>query len=156
MIELTEELGVWCYFNLAVPAGNWRAQSELLFRPEDRVEMERIFAEHPHCRVDLTSNWLRYGCGAVKEKLYLTAYGDVIPCPFIQVGLGNLRHENVSVVRQRALRLPEFAEYSPICLAAEDRNFIERCPCYTQEAKHLPVPYEKIGWMAKEMDGCRS
>jgi len=151
IIEFTESRGIWCYFNLAVPAGNWRDCEEFLLTPEDQKEVRRLLRETPHCRIDWHSNWYRVGCGTIKEKAYLTAYGDVMPCPFIQISLGNLREENMGAIRRRALRIPEFREYYPGCLAAEVRSFIEKTPCYSGDAGQLPVSYRDVDWMAAVM-----
>ncbi len=32
----------------------------------------------------------KIGCPAGMEKIYITPYGDVIPCPFIHIGFGNI------------------------------------------------------------------
>jgi len=68
----------------------------------------------------------RTGCGAVKEILYFTPYGDVLACPFLHFSLGNVFEEDLDTIQRRALRNPYFALYYPVCLAAEHRDFIER------------------------------
>ena len=152
IIRMTADLDSWCYFNLGVPAGNWRDNEDMLLTPEDRKYMEQLMEEYPHCRTDFNNNYVHWGCSAIKEKVYLTAYGDVMPCPFIQISLGNLRKEDISVIRRRALKISEFQKYNQICPAAEDRSFIEKCPCYSGQAKQIPVPYEEVDWMVKEIN----
>ncbi len=151
LIEFTVAEKIWCYFNLAVPAGNWRENDEVLFSRKDREDMERLIKKYPNCRTDFYSNFYQWGCGAVKEKAYLTSYGEIMPCPFIQVSLGNLREESISTIRQRALHLPEFKKYWQVCLAAEENSFIEKCPCYESKTKVLPIPYTEVGWMKERM-----
>jgi MoaA/NifB/PqqE/SkfB family radical SAM enzyme len=151
IIRQSEELGVWCFFNLAVPAGNWRGNTDSLLTPEDRVEMERIMAEHPCCRTDFESTYFSPGCSAIKEKLYMTPYGDVMPCPFIQISLGNVLQEQISAIRARALKVKVFKEYPQVCIAAEDREFIAKTPCYAKDTNILPVPYTEVDWMMAEI-----
>lgn len=151
LIEFVEEQDIWCYFNLAVPAGNWRENEDMLLTPEDRRYMENLLDKHPSCRTDFNNNYVRWGCSAVKEKLYLTAYGDVMPCPFIQISFGNLRKEDIGTIRRRALKIKVFQTYHQICIAAEDRDFISKCPCYTGQSRQIPVPYEEVDWMVKEI-----
>ena len=152
IIDMTRQLGIWCYFNLAVPAGNWRECTDFMITEEDMKAWRKIVAENPHCRIDLCSNWYVTGCGTIKEKAYLTAYGDIMPCPFIQVSLGNLKNETMSEIRARAARVPEFADYWPCCLAAEEKAFIEKMPCYAGIQQRLPVHYSAIPWMKEHME----
>jgi len=152
IIRLTAQRHVWCSFNLAVPAGNWRDNNQDRLTEEDQASWRQLLVEFPHCRIDLKNNWFRIGCGAVKEKCYLTAYGDVMPCPFIHVSLGNLRHETLAQIRQRAFKIPEFSKYWPKCLAAEEHFFIEKMPCYSSQFKKMPLSYTQIEWM----DQCMS
>jgi MoaA/NifB/PqqE/SkfB family radical SAM enzyme len=152
IIAYTAERKVWCYFNLAVPIGNWKNLSEYILSVDDQRRWRQIVEDNPHCRIDLKSNWYRVGCGAVKEKGYLTAYGDFMTCPFIHVSLGNLREEPISKIRARALRVPEFADYYPCCLAAENLDFIKKTPCYTDWQGVSPVPYRDIPWMCEHME----
>ncbi len=72
----------------------------------------------------------------------MTAYGEVMPCPFIQVGFGNLLEDDVETIRNRALRYVYFQEYVPRCLAAQDLEFIKNVKCYSadEQGLELPVP----------------
>ena len=89
-------------------------------------------------------NGSRHGCGAVKEILYLTPYGDVLPCPFLHISLGNALEESVKVIRQRALQNPYFAVYYQKCLASTDEEFIERYLSKTFEADQLPLRWDRV------------
>jgi len=147
IIRLTAERRIWCSFNLAVPTGNWRGNDKDILTPEDQVFWRQLLEEYPHCRIDMNNNWSRIGCGAVKEKIYLTAYGDIMPCPFIHVSLGNLRKESVSLIRERGLKIPEFSDYWPKCLAAEENTFMKKIFCCNRESEISPIHYTQVEWM---------
>ncbi|MBF0339697.1 MAG: radical SAM protein [Magnetococcales bacterium] len=147
LIAFAEETGSWCHFNLAVPVGHWQGRVEMMFRPEDREEMLRMMDQHPCIKWDMRGNWLRVGCGAVKEKLYLSPYGNLMPCPFIQIALGNLRSESLRQVRDRSLACEEFRTYAPLCLAAEDADFVARTPCYLPGNKKPITSYRDVTWL---------
>jgi len=153
-VALAEERGIWCSINLAAPAGNWRECDKFLLTEDDQRKWREFALHHPLYHIDLQHNWKNVGCGTIKEKLYLTAYGEIMPCPFIQVSLGDIRTESMRTIRERALRYPKFAEYYPKCLAAEDRYFIENNPCYRHCDKiALPVPWKDVPELAKYMAG---
>jgi MoaA/NifB/PqqE/SkfB family radical SAM enzyme len=40
----------------------------------------------------------KLGCGAGINNIYIDAYGDVFPCDFIPVGLGNVRDKSISEI----------------------------------------------------------
>lgn len=151
-VQIAEERGIWCSINLAAPAGNWRECDEFMLTEEDQLQWREFVKKHPLMHIDLQHNWTAVGCGAIKEKLYLTAYGDIMPCPFIQVSFGNLRTENIRDIRNRALRYPKFATYWPKCLATEDREFIENNPCYHHtDSGTLPLPWKDVPEFAQYM-----
>ncbi len=148
VIDLAAELTIDCQFNLAVPAGRWREQLAFVLTDDDKRQVRILLRENPHCRLDLFHNWSKVGCGAIKEKLYLSAYGDIMPCPFIQVSFGNLRQDGVSTARQRAMAVSEFREYWPECLAAEVKPFMEQLANFYEGAEGMPVPFDAARWQA--------
>ncbi len=77
-------------------------------------------------QADFEANFVQRGCGAVKEILYLTPYGDVLACPFLHFSLGNIFEESLEIIRDRALKNPYFDHYHHLCLPAEDREFIKK------------------------------
>ena len=109
----------------AVPAGRWLANDDILMTEDDFAHMYDIVGKHAHVRTDMDSNYACYGCSAATEKLYVTAYGDVIPCPFMHIVFGNVREDRVATIRDRMLSVPCLSSYSNKCHVAEDRNFIE-------------------------------
>jgi MoaA/NifB/PqqE/SkfB family radical SAM enzyme len=152
VIEMTAQMGISCQFNLAVPTGHWQENAAIVLTEQDRAEVRCLLDENPHCRLDLNHNWNKVGCGTIKEKLYLTPYGDVLPCPFIHISFGNLKTDRLSAVRERAFQIPEFQSYWPSCLAAEDHDFMERIARFSEGHGAL-VPFEPQRWSG--LDGQR-
>jgi len=144
LIKLTHKLKTLLYFILPVPAGRWLCQEEMLLTPEDLSYIDRLIRESPYLRTDFQANLGGYGCGAVKEILYLTPYGDVLPCPFLHISLGNIFHESLTAIRNRALQNPYFKGYHQKCLASTDQEFIQRYLSKTFEAKALPLPWDSV------------
>ncbi len=126
LIELAHRLNVIIFLALAVPIGRWADYREILLTDEDREYLYALVREYPLLRTDFEANYVHYGCGAVKEILYLTPYGDVLACPFIHVSLGNISEESLESIREKALRDPYFGNYHKLCLAAEDAGFMEK------------------------------
>jgi MoaA/NifB/PqqE/SkfB family radical SAM enzyme len=83
------------------------------------------------------------GCGAVTACLHITQYGDVLPCVYIHIGIGNIFEESLKDIMNRGMSIKHFRDYNPKCLSGEDRSFIGN---YMTKfyGKKLPVPYTEI------------
>lgn len=86
---------------------------------------------------------LNLGCIGVKRMVSITKYGDVMPCPYIHVSLGNFFEEPLKDIIERGMKIKYFGNYINTCLVAEDREFISDYVVKTYD-KPLPVPYTEI------------
>lgn len=139
LIRLIGDRGVNGFMTLAVPIGRWAGREDVMITREDREYINELILKYPFLRTDFESNWRDSGCPAMKEKAYLSPYGDVLPCPFIQVSYGNIRTEPVSVILDRGRHAPEFGHYPPLCRAAEDVSWVRTVRCYEKGRADLPV-----------------
>lgn len=144
LVNLTRELKTVLYFIFPVPAGRWLSHNDMLLTPDDLSYIDQLTHQSPYLRTDFQANLGSYGCGAVKEILYLTPYGDVLPCPFLHISLGNIFQEPLAVIRDRALENPYFRGYHQKCLASTDQEFIQRYLSQTFEAKALPLQWDAV------------
>ena len=138
--RLGRKMGVNVLYNIAVPVGAYRDRAGRLFSPRDRLRLNQLMKKAPWTRTDQETNYFRRGCGAVKEKAYVTAYGEVMPCPFIQVSFGSILDDDFEAIRDNALAFKCFREYAPVCIAAEDADFISAVKCYGKKAESLSLP----------------
>lgn len=125
LIELAHKLNVIICLALATPIGEWSDNKDILLTEDDRKQIFELMKTYPLLRTDFEANFVHWGCGAVKEILYLTPYGDVLACPFLHSSLGNVFKEDIKTIRERALLNPFFNHYHHLCLAAEDREFMK-------------------------------
>lgn len=149
LLKLTKQMGVILILGLAVPAGKWRENQDIILTEDDREKIHDILLKYTHVRTDFESNFMTRGCGAINEKVYITAYGDVMPCPFLQISFGNVLQEPLSNIRNRALLYPVYKGYPDRCLAADNYEFIDDCLKYTFDAKELPVADKDISEMTE-------
>lgn len=148
LVEFSRESKILLYFIFPVPAGRWVNQKDMLLTQEDLLFIRDLTHKFPYLRTDFQANLGGYGCGAVKEILYITPYGDVLACPFLHFSLGNVLEEPLSVIRNRALKNKYFAVYHDKCLASTDKDFIEHYLSKTFGFSNLPLPWEEL--FAKE------
>ena len=144
LIEMTTSQKIITILILPVPAGNWDANLDILLDAADMAYINRLTARSRYLRTDFQANFGPVGCGAAKEILYLTPYGDVLPCPFFHITFGNVREDSVETIRRRMLALPRLRVYHDKCLVSEDREFIGKYLSRTFGAERTPIPAEDV------------
>jgi len=132
------------YFILPVRAGRWAENTQMLLTEDDLRWIGEQTRRSPYLRTDFQANLGPIGCGAAKEILYLTPYGDVLVCPFLHVAFGNVFEDGLATIRTRALRVPQLAVYHQKCLASTDAEFIERHLSKTFHAEKLPLRWDEV------------
>jgi len=144
LMDMAIERHAILYFILPVRAGKWRDNPGVALTPDDLAFIAEQTRRSPFLRTDLQANLGPYGCGAAKEILYLTPYGDVLVCPFLHVSFGNVLDEGLAAIRARALENPYLAVYHQKCLVSTDEEFIERYLGQTFDAAELPLPWDQV------------
>jgi len=106
-----------------------------------KPELEKKYNVFTH----LTPSYgLDLGCIAVKRMVSITKYGDVMPCPYIHVSLGNFFEEPLKDIIDRGMKIKYFGKHVGTCLIAEDRKFINDYVVKKIYGKPLPVPYAEV------------
>lgn len=142
LIRTAREMKLVLYLILPVPAGRWTDNEDMMLTEEDLEYIDELTRTTPYVRTDFQANLGPRGCGAVKEILYLTPYGDVLACPFLHIALGNIFDESLEDIRNRALRNRYFDHYHQKCLVSTDEDFIAKHLSKTFDAERLPVPWK--------------
>lgn len=137
LIKDCRESGTSQYFSVAVPAGAWAGKHDILINSVDREYLDLLCRKHPKAFRDIPSKrflsygpfymrFFSYGCPAVKESLYFTPYGDVCPCPYTHISLGNILEEPVTKIRNRAMKVAQYRDRVDRCPVSEDQSFIKK------------------------------
>ncbi len=121
MIRLTEARGATLTVNLACEVGGWQGSD--VHPQNDGTKYHRGLMKNPRVRWEGSSNYFREGCPAGLEKLYISPYGDVMPCNFIHLSFGNLRDYPLALIWKKVLRDPSFNRIHDRCLVAENPEF---------------------------------
>ncbi len=148
IIDYTREKNLILNFALAVPAGNWsdldNFRKNYMMNHDDKIYVREIIKNNNHIRFDFGVNLKKWGCPAGVEKIYITPYGDVLPCPFMQIAFGNLHNDTIVNIRTRMLAEKRVSEYYNQCLCAEDEHFINNYLSQTIGAQSLPLSYNDV------------
>jgi len=122
--------------------GNWRHKEDFQLTEENHRYLDDLNERYGFIKRDIHGTFGEQGCPALRHSMYITAKGDVIPCPFIHISFGNLRRERLEDILKRAETAPYFADRYPRCLAAEHDQFIEEVLSKTFDAEELPISVE--------------
>lgn len=136
--------GVSVFITYAKPVGEWKDNFEVLVTREDMDYVRKLEKEY-NVFTHLTPSYgLDLGCIAVKRMISLTKYGDVMPCPYIHVSLGNFFQEPLKDIIERGMKIKYFGKYTDTCLIAQDRKFIEDYVVKKIYGKPPPVPFCEV------------
>ncbi len=144
LLSMAKKMKMLIYLILPVPAGRWSHSSDMMLTDQDLAYVEQLTQTSPYIRTDLQANLGLYGCGAAKEILYISPYGDVLPCPFMHISPGNIFKNPVKQIRDNALTHPSFASYASKCLVSTDRDFIDTYLAKTFQHSPLPLAWEEV------------
>ncbi len=143
-LEFAKSKGVGTFVTYAKPVGAWEGNYEALVTPDDMAymrELEKSYAVFTH----LTPSYgLDLGCIAVKRMISITQYGDVMPCPYMHLSLGNIFTEPLKDIIERGMNIKFFGKHINTCLIAESRPFIDKYIAGRIYGKPLPVPWNEV------------
>lgn len=98
----------------------------------------------PYLRVDTMFNFRGdSGCPGGIEKWYVTAYGEVMQCPFVSVSYGNVLKEDPIKIYKRICCFPYLTENEGKCKHLFNEQFQEEILEPIRKMKNLPVPILK-------------
>ena len=124
------ERGYITFFNIAIPSGCWQGRFEVMIDETDRARLIELRKKYKNVLRDLWNPFDRnheksLGCQTM-SKLYVTDQGDVTPCSFIHIKLGNLYEQPLREIMDYGYRVKYFREHHETCLAGENRWFVEK------------------------------
>lgn len=140
LLAFSREMDVCLDIQVATPTGKWLGNLDPLIDAEDAKYIRQLRTQYPLLRRDLFSTpGAMGGCPAVTGSLYIISSGEVLPCLFIHISLGNVLKEPLAVIRERGLRVKELKEYSSVCLAGEKCDFFTKYMPRTFQAQSFPL-----------------
>jgi MoaA/NifB/PqqE/SkfB family radical SAM enzyme len=117
------ERGIGVFVSFAKPVGAWEGHYDQCVTDEDLLYFSQLEKQYRLFSHLTPAYGLDMGCIAVKGMFSVTQFGDVLPCPYIQISLGNIFQEPLADIVQRGLGYRYFGEMVHICTIAQDREF---------------------------------
>lgn len=143
-LEFLNSKGVAVFITYAKPVGAWEGNYDVLITRED-MDYIRDLEKKYNVFTHLTPAYgLDLGCIAVKRMVSITKFGDVMPCPYIHVSMGNFFQEPLKDIIERGMKIKYFRDHIDTCLIAEDRTFIDEIEAKKIYGKPVPVPWQEV------------
>jgi MoaA/NifB/PqqE/SkfB family radical SAM enzyme len=139
LIDFSRKEGVFLVLNTASSEGKWYSASDKKLLPEDMAIFDE-FMRFPHVRHDSSINFSgKRECPAGKERIHITAYGDVLTCPLVQISYGNALREPLKDIYRRMLCMEHLRKYSRMCKHAFDKEYYDKVLLPIQKEEKRPV-----------------
>jgi MoaA/NifB/PqqE/SkfB family radical SAM enzyme len=145
------------YVSLAKPVGAYAGRLDEVCNSEDIAYIDELCKENT-----LFAHWtpgygIDIGCIAVKRMVSVTKYGDIMPCPYTHISLGNFFKEPLKDIINRALKIKLFAygKKETCFIGNIDHEFIHKyLPKYQNKYNEVyAAPYTEVFSAEDFIDG---
>jgi MoaA/NifB/PqqE/SkfB family radical SAM enzyme len=142
MIEFSRDQKCSLLLNKASSSGKWVHEKEMKMAGDDLDLFEKLL-KIPHTRSDIVLNFRGFqGCPGGIERLYITAYGDVLMCPHVQISYGNVLEEPLASIYDRMVQMDHLRSRSTVCKHAFDRGFYTNYLLPIENIERMPIHYK--------------
>ncbi len=141
LCDFSTKRGVGLYVTYAKPVGSCKNHMDWIITKEDADilrELEKTYNVFTHMT---PSYGIVPGCITVKGIITVTSTGEIVPCPYMDMSIGNYLKEPLQHILERGMRNKWLGAQRPDCLIGEDREFIKFHNDAVGDRKLLPVPY---------------
>lgn len=130
LCQYSKEQGYTTLVNVAVPSGNWHSMEEIMCDEKDTAHLIELRKKYKNMIRDLWNpfdkkNEAVLGCNTV-NRIYITPIGDVLVCPYVHIKIGNIFENSLKEIVKYGHSIKHFRNYNPLCMAGEDREFVNK------------------------------
>jgi len=141
LCAFSQSRGVGLYVTYAKPVGSCKDHPEWLITKDDADCLRELEKEFPVFTHMTPSYGMFQGCITVKGIITVTSTGEIVPCPYMDMSIGNYLKEPLRVILERGMRNKWLGSHRPDCLIGEDPEFIRFHNDAVGDRVQLPVPY---------------
>ncbi len=129
LFQLSKDKKYTTLVNVATPSGMWNQVDDVMVDDDDKAHLIELRKEFKNVIRNLWNPFdpkreAVMGCNTV-NRLYITPLGDVLPCPYVHIKIGNVYEASLREISENAFRIRQFRENSKLCLAGEDKEFFK-------------------------------
>ena len=128
-LQMVSGLGAAVSVVYAKPVGEWAGRQDLLCTKKDIAHVKKLLKKYGGYDHTTPSYGQNLGCIAVKRMIAITAFGDVLPCPWMYWSIGNVNEMPLAEILDKGMKY--FGKH-PVCRLSEDPEFNAK---YTSKVK---------------------
>ncbi len=146
MCEYCKDNDIPLYVTLAKPVGTAREQETWVCTKKD-VDQLKFLENRYNVFTHMSPSYGQPGrCITVKGINTVNHDGEIIPCPYMDLSIGNVTKEPLSAILERGMMNSWLGPYRDECIIGEHNDFIrfhnQAVNDYLDISPLLPVPYE--------------
>jgi MoaA/NifB/PqqE/SkfB family radical SAM enzyme len=146
LCEYSKDQDIPLYVTLAKPVGTAREQDTWVCTKKD-VDHLKMLENKYNIFTHMTPSYGQPGrCITVKGINTVNHDGEIIPCPYMDLSIGNVTKESLSAILDRGMKNSWLGPYRDECIIGEHKDFIKfhnkAVEDYLDVSPLLPVPYE--------------
>jgi len=144
------------YVTLAKPVGTAREHDEWVCVKKD-IDQLKVLENKYNVFTHMSPSYGQPGrCITVKGINTINHDGELIPCPYMDLSVGNVVKESLSTVLDRGMKNKWLGPYRDECIIGEHFGFIkfhnQAVQNHLEKSPYLPVPYEAGFGLEGEID----
>ena len=145
MCVFCKENDIPLYVTLAKPVGNARDHATWVCTKDDVDQLKQLETEY-NVFTHMSPSYGQPGkCITVKGINTINHDGELIPCPYMDLSIGNVTKEPLSEILDRGMKNEWLGPYRDECIIGEHPEFIqfhnEAVSDWLEKSPLLPVPY---------------
>lgn len=130
LCKYSKEQGYTTLVNVAVPSGNWHSMDEIMCDEKDTAHLIDLRKKYKNILRNLWNPFDKkyegvIGCNTV-NRTYITPIGDVLVCPYVHIKIGNIFEQSLGEIVKYGHSIKHFRNYNPLCMAGEDKEFVNK------------------------------
>lgn len=139
LLDFTKKEKVFFLINPASTSGNWKTRDDIKINKED---MDKYYSllKNANVRADTVLNFRgKSGCPAGVERIEISATGEVMTCPHVQVTYGNVLQEPLNKIYYRISNFPVLKKFEKHCRHVFNEQYIKDFVFPQREAEKVPI-----------------
>lgn len=146
MCQYCKDEEIPLYVTLAKPVGTAREQDTWVCTKKD-VDQLKFLEDRYNVFTHMSPSYGQPGrCITVKGINTVNHDGEIIPCPYMDLSIGNVTKEPLAAIMERGMLNSWLGPYRDECIIGEHHDFIhfhnKSVQDYLKVSPLLPVPYE--------------
>ncbi len=142
--NLAKEKGAFVVLDTVSSVGRLKGREELRLDEEYEEEFEGLLKDS-YIRHDSSINFsLKRECPGGKERIHISAYGDVFTCPLVQVSYGNVNSEPLKLIYKRLSQYPHIKREFRLCKHAFDKDYYRTIAAPAERTLKPPIYIDDI------------